>query len=245
MVLWFVGQAVPAPAQRQNETAISVTDPRPLARAIETLEARYGWVITYEDPRFVFPGDIEDVTLSVRRDGRTAPKVLIPRGGEFNFQYPTARGAAPNESRLLQQLLNEYHLTGHPGVFRLAQTDGVFHVIPHESRNSEGRFVTLASLLDARISIPEGDRSAFGMLGLISEAVSKSAAATLTVGTVPLNVMMQTRVQGGANNESARTVLLRTLAASNQKLSWKLLCGPGETPECALNIHVVQQVASP
>jgi len=105
--------------------------------------------------------------------------------------------------------------------------------------------VTLASLLDARISIPEGDRSVFGMLGLISEAVSKSAAATLTVGAVPLNVMMQTRVQGGANNESARTVLLRTLAANNQKLSWKLFCGPGATPECALNIHVVHQVATP
>ena len=137
IVLWFVGQAFPAPAQQQNETAtISVTDPRPLARAIETLEAHYGWVITYEDPRFVFPGDIEDVTLSVRRDGRTAPKVLIPRGGEFNFQYPTARGAAPNESRLLQQLLNEYHLTGHPGVFRLAQTDGVFTLFRTKARTA-------------------------------------------------------------------------------------------------------------
>lgn len=71
---------------------ISVEDPRPVAKAITLLESRFGWVITYEDPRYINPADLSDVTEKVRRDlhkfkpGK-APKVLIPKGGTLDFEY--------------------------------------------------------------------------------------------------------------------------------------------------------------
>jgi len=80
-------------------------------------------VITYEDPFYLYASDIEDVTLSVRRDGQTEPRVLVPRGGPFFFQYPAA---ASVDSSVLDKLVDEYNLSGHPGVFRLIADVGRF-----------------------------------------------------------------------------------------------------------------------
>ena len=43
--------------QQLKKVNLSVEDGRPVAKAIRILEARYGWVITYEDPRFVYAAD--------------------------------------------------------------------------------------------------------------------------------------------------------------------------------------------
>src|SRR2546426_6553565 len=68
--------------QETKKANLSVQDPRPLAKAIEILEEKYGFVITYEDPRYTHPSEITDVTEKDRRDlanfkpGK-APRVLI------------------------------------------------------------------------------------------------------------------------------------------------------------------------
>jgi hypothetical protein len=224
----------PSKAWQGDQTStISVNDPRPLAQVIEELEKRYGWVITYEDPAFFYPSDIEDVTLSVRRDGRTEPRVLVPRGGPFNFQYPVSAGnSAQDQSATLAKLVQDYNRSGHPGVFRVIQTGTVFHVVPLETRNANGQFVPRRSLLDVNISIADRERTALEMLREITNAVSQLGGAKVGVGTVPLNAMILTRVQDGTAGESARTVLLRTLEAVHPKLSWRLLCTPGPMPEC-------------
>jgi len=55
-----------------------------VAKVIEELISRYGYFITYEDPRLVYEGDFRDVTMSVRKDldkypPGQAPKVLVPQ----------------------------------------------------------------------------------------------------------------------------------------------------------------------
>src|ERR1051326_6000590 len=82
-------------SQGTNQMKLSVEDPRPVAKAIEMLEEKYGWVITYEDPRYVHESEIADVTLKVRRvldkyKPGEAPKVLIARGGVLEFTYDVA-----------------------------------------------------------------------------------------------------------------------------------------------------------
>jgi hypothetical protein len=213
---------------------INVNSPRPLADAVEEIERRSGRVITYEDPFYVHTSDFDDVTLSVRRDGRTEPRVLGPRGGPFFFQYPAA---ASVDSSLLNKLVDHYNLSGHPGVFRVIRTGNVYHVVPFERKNGAGVFEPHASLLDADISIPARDRTGLEMIREITETVSSRSVARVGVGAVPLNAMLGTHIQGGATAENARTVLLRTLDAIHSELSWQLFCDPGPTPECALNVH--------
>lgn len=221
---------------------VEVNDARPLATALDIIEKRYAWVITYEDPPYLYGADVEDVTLSVRRDFDLTRRVLAPRGGRFTFEYPTSPdGRPPNAPALLEKLLDQYRLSGHPGMFRVITTGNVFHVVPSESRDADGIFVPHVSLLDAKISFADGQRTALSMLDAIVKAVSRQRAARVGVGTVPLNLLMQRRVDGGATDESARTVLLRTLEATHRELSWRLLCAPGPGPDCALNVHFVEQ----
>jgi hypothetical protein len=226
--------------QEDRTFTINVNDPRPLASAIQELEKRYEWVITYEDPPYIYTGDIEDVTMTVRKDFDLTKRALVPRGGTFNFQYVVpATAGAPDEPAVLSRLLEAYHLSGYPGVFRVTRTGGVFHVVPSESRNRLGQFEPRVSLLNANISITGGERTALDMLQAVTDAVSRLGVARVLLGTVPLNLLTQIRVQGSASNESARAVLLRTLEATSRKVSWRLLCSPGPSPECGLNSHFV------
>ena len=244
IIRWRALQAFPlillfasSGSSQDNQTVnINVNSPRPLASAVEEIERRSARVITYEDPFYLYASDIEDVTLSVRRDGQTEPRVLVPRGGPFFFQYPAA---ASVDSSVLDKLVDEYNLSGHPGVFRLIRTGDVCHVVPFERKNRAGAFEPHVSLLDADISIPARDRTALEMINAITETLSSRGVARVGVGIVPLNAMLRTHIQAGATLENARTVLLRTLDTIHPKLSWRLFCDPGPTPECALNVHNV------
>jgi hypothetical protein len=228
-------------AQMGQPLEISVNDPRPLARAAQMFEKRHGWVITYEETSFVHEGDIEDVTLATRmsRGDSKSPRTLIPRGGPFVFSYRTPAGASVPEEGVLEMLLEQFHLSGYPGQFRLIKGDNVFHIVPAARKDPSGAMATAVSLLDVRVSVPDEERSAFGMLEAITTALSRAGAARVTVGTVPVNVLMRTRVRGGARNETARGTLLRTLQTTGRQMSWRLLCEPGPAALCALNVHDV------
>ena len=56
LIVTFLGNASASP------NTVTVQDPRPVAEAIQELENRYGWQITYEDPPYIHYSDITDVT---------------------------------------------------------------------------------------------------------------------------------------------------------------------------------------
>jgi hypothetical protein len=120
------------PLQSISKAHLSVEDGRPLAKAIEVLESRYGWVITYEDPRYAYSGEIKDVTLSVRRDldkykPGEAPKVLVPKGGPLTFDYDVKSDTDLPSSRetVVRELLKAQAVSGKAGRFRLENTSGL------------------------------------------------------------------------------------------------------------------------
>src|SRR3984893_19497801 len=56
LIVTFMGNASASP------NTLTVQDPRPVAAAIQELEKRYGWQITYEDPPYVHYSDLTDVS---------------------------------------------------------------------------------------------------------------------------------------------------------------------------------------
>ena len=192
----------------------------------------------YRDPRLV--ADIRDVTQAVRKDyDQSKPRVLVPGGGALTFNYSVDTLGNADALSVLPALLNSYHLSGNPGVFRLLRTGTMFHVIPAMSNNAQGALESRQSLLDVSITVDNGNGTALQALENILGAVSQSTRTSVTVGTVPLNLLVQTKVNRGAVKESARAVLMRTLAATNRALSWRLLCQP-RANSCAFNVHVVE-----
>lgn len=138
---WFVSVAAwcavvvaTTGASRQRAVdEIAVDDPRPLAAAIQELQRRYGWVVTYEDPPYEFVADTLDVTeaFSRTRDPSNKRRELIPLGGSFTFVYAAGGpSTGPEAQPTLTALLRSYHQSGNTGVFRLVRTGDVFHVVP-------------------------------------------------------------------------------------------------------------------
>ncbi len=214
-----------------SQVSIRADGPRPLANAVRALEERFGWVITYEDPPFVYAGDLF---------GRANPRDRIPRGGAYTFtcDQPGAQEAIPE--RVLMSLLDQFHARDLGSEFRLFHTGPVFHVVPARSKDANGEPLVRRSVLSTKISVKAERRTVTGMLQEIVREVSRSTSIPMIVATIPANRFSQVEVQGGATDERAQDVLVRTLASAGT-YSWQLFYGHDLVPPgYALNIHAVQ-----
>jgi len=241
---------------------LNIDDPRPVAKAVEELVARYDYVITYEDPRFSHEDDLQDVTAQVRRDldqyptGK-APKVIGPRGGKLTLTLPSS---APVNSQtmasVLDKLIRAQSTRGEGGHFRVMQVGDVFHVVPTEVRDRNGNWIAQSSILDSPISLPTENRSEVGMIDAIVKAVSADAHVKVHIGSGIgggiANPNRPASYRLGADNERASDVLMRALVLLNdpkagtwipQRLRWQLFYDH-DGNEYYLNFSVVPDLPS-
>lgn len=193
---------------------LSVEAPRPMAKAVETLSAQYGDVITYEDPKYAFAADSEDRASRFRRDYQQyppgkAPTMVGPVGGTISVSF-----TANDTASILQQLVRTQVDTGTGGRFRIEKTGTVFHVVPSEVRDRTGAWVAQKSALDVPISLPAESRSANELLATICGAIAdaNNRGFRLANGPGPIDDDPP-RYVVGAKQESARNVLVRAMKA--------------------------------
>jgi hypothetical protein len=217
-------------ANAQGTASLAVEDPRPVAKAVQILVSRYGYVITYEDPRYAYGDDVQDVTDQVRKDldkyppGK-APRVLIPRGEKLALNVPST-ATSQDVRATLNSLVQMSRQTG--GHFRMLEAGSVFHVIPMQVRNVDGNWGATTSILDEAISMATQDRTEYELIKDICNAVSSAANVSvkigLGIGQGGLRIGPEPRYSFGAHNEVARDVLMRALAATSEaKRTWLLL----------------------
>jgi hypothetical protein len=210
-------------------TSFTVEDPRAVAQTVLTLIERYGYVITYEDPPLVYAGDVQDLTAERHADMSYlkkpgAVREVVPMSETLTIKLPPP-GSINNPqsmSALLEQVVQAHNANSHGGHLRLQQTEGVFHVVPFESKGPSGQWVSRGSLLDVSITLPESERSGAEMLDTICRAVSNATGAHVVVGHIPLNIVASYRGILVANDEPARSVLLRALSGTHRRLTWML-----------------------
>ena len=234
--------------QETEKASLSVQDPRPVAKALEELEAKYGWVITYEDPLYLHPSETADVTTQVRKDlgkfrNGEAPRVLIPAGGSLAITYDVMSDTKLPVDRdaVVRKVLNASQTAG-VSRFRLEREkdNAMLHAIAAVNKNASGALVPHAAVLDAVISLSQGDRTSLQTLHAICEAVSQATGTHVEVGAVPLGLFMNHRDNEVVVSQKARDVLVQTLerTGSGTNLSWQLLYDPG-MKTYYLNIHIV------
>lgn len=236
-------------SQGVSEIKLSVEDSRPVVKAIEMLERKYGWVITYEDPRYAHDSDIVDTKLNIRKDlnnyksGETT-KFLAPKGGTLEFKYNVASDtnlpAIP--AVVVQKLLDAQAASGNSGRFRLETNGQVMHVIPTAMKNSVGELVHQESALDTIISLPSGERTVLQKLESVCAAISRAINITVELGAVPEHWFRQRRDQQGATNQRARDILIDTFETMGYgaDLSWWLYYSP-TFKKYLLHIHFVSK----
>jgi hypothetical protein len=238
IVLGISIRANSAHAQNQKTTELNVTDGRPVAAVVQELVSRYHYVITYEDPRHVYEGDLEDATKRVRKDldklGDKAPRVLVPAKATLSVDIPSASAINAQEmASTLQQVMQVQSRAGRGGHFRVEQVGNVFHVLPAEARDNNGNWVKQTSILDSRISLSDENRSADELMDAICKAVSAAAHVNVLLGFSLGGLSDPSHPRPyhlGVDNEPARDVLMKALnlIQSGQKLTWVLFYDPSE-----------------
>jgi len=233
--------------KQPTKESLSVNDARPVALGAETLEKKYGWIITYEDPPYAYESELVDVTEKVRRDldkfkPGQAPKVFAPKGGELAFQYdiePSTKKPA-DSAAVVQQLLDAYAIAINPGVFRLERDGQRLHIIAAGSKGKDGVLVSRQSVLDSAITIPAQKRNGLELLNAFCAAISESSQTRVELGMAPWALFSLHQTESGAKNQRARDFLTNELdrITGEPKLSWQLLYS-ATMKAYYLNIHVV------
>jgi hypothetical protein len=231
----LVATIVSVTGKGQHEPAsdtLSVNDGRPVEKAAEELEKKYGWIISYEDSANAYEGDLVDVTEKVSRNldkfkPGEAPRVFVPKGGELSFSYtldPDTQKPA-DSFVVVQQLLNAYASGGNPGVFRLDRDGERLHIVPVAAKNKDGVLVSRQSVLDVSITLPAQKRNGLELLNAFCAAVSEASGTRVLPASAPLNLFHQYKTEAGAKDQKARDFLTHELDAitGGAKLSWKLL----------------------
>jgi len=214
---------------------LEIDSGRPIARALLTLQARFGTVITYEDPRYVDEDDLVDVAPFVAKDyDKSIParsrRMLVPKAAKLTLELPASnRITSTDLGGLLGQLvvLQNANNGGH---FRVEQDGDVYHVIASEARDRNGKWKAQTPVLDTRVSLPEQEGTEREVFGTIAAAVSSAAQVQLSVtwgnGWVIGFPQTQTFKFSAVIDESARSVLARALKLSDKKRTWALLHAP-------------------
>lgn len=229
----------------QDLQHLAVSGSRPIAKALDNLGVRYGWVVSYEDPKYSSLADIQDITTELRKPDSKGTlneprrKVIIPKRGALHLEYAVKDGR-PKEGipQLISRLLHAYAAAGNPQ-FAVIQSGNSWHVVPSRVHDEEGSYVPVSSILDTVISIPPQKRTALGMLQAICDSLSTATGSHVVVGmVVPLNVLYQHSQEYSASVRPAREILTDVLEHINPQFTWRLFYDPG-VEWYGLNVVVV------
>jgi hypothetical protein len=231
-------------SQAQRSEVISVVGPRPVRDVILQWEKRYGWVITYEDPRFEFTDDLEDVTLRVRKDLKPgepvdpSKRIIGARERQLSVSYQVPEGANDAGARLeaANQLVKAF-AQGAGNTLFVSESGTRAHISPGLIRDVNGKLQHSHPILDTIISVPAQNRNGGEFLHALCDALTSATGYTVFLGLIPGNDMHQFRTNLGYENVPARQALENFLNSmpSGTRYTWALLF----QKDYALNIHWV------
>jgi hypothetical protein len=206
---------------------INANSPRPLAQVLDALQLKFGWTVNYEDPQYTAAADIVDAPK-----GSPLPK--LPAGAAFNVQFPAN---APDEEKILRQIVDSYNQSKNPGQFELRHSaEGIFYVVGKAAHDDKGTMAKQQVLFDMPIVVTPDERTVTETVKAICDQLTAQGAPTITLAVTPRKPMDHNSVKLGATKLPARDLLQQALRATHQNLYWHLLYDPN-TKGYFLDIH--------
>jgi hypothetical protein len=233
-----------------SPNTITVQDPRPVDKAIQELEKRYGWQITYEDPPYSHFGEMTDVSdtdwpgtpirgpsqlQSLQANNRTlVPKrePIVPRGS-LSFTLPSAN---PDELGAVEALVKSYNASRGGNVFAVVRGTGVLHVVPRKAAGLSGNLEPVKPLLDTVITIEPKERTSYALIEEVLKKISIGTNTNVVMGGIPVNMLDNMKTSIGGSGKTARSILEQWILESRAPLSWLLSYEPS-AKWFALNIY--------
>jgi hypothetical protein len=176
-------------ATAQLKTTLSVDDHRPLQSAAVQLQDRYGWLITYQDPPFAHPDDLENITPP----GASAGKHMVPRKGTASVTYLEPRTGTIQEQReTVDDIVKGFDAAGF-GSFRVYHNGSYSHIVPVAAKRISGSVEGVTSLCDINVSFPPATRTVDETVMLVLSQVSQRIDIPIRHGEVPMNLFLRGR----------------------------------------------------
>jgi len=228
--------------QNGDTVHIFANAPRPLAQVLDALEKKYWWKVNYEDPRLTSDLDLVDDVGPRYLEAHPGARAPIPGGGAFSVDFPAGPTPCrpPDEYSTLQVIVDAYNHSGNPGRFELRRDDkGNFDVMGIAAYDNRGDLVQQTPVLDVAISVAAEERIMSETIELIRESLAQRIRTRVINSAFGENLLRQVTVTVGGREESARTVLSRTLSALSATqggLRWRLLYDP-DSKDYALNVE--------
>jgi hypothetical protein len=222
-----------------------VEDTRPLSKAADLLELKYGLQINYEDPIYQFPGEWQDTGVQ----GKSSPGLPVATLAWSNAVLSPAR-RLPDPAAVIQNLIDQHKAASHPGEFKLVAREGQYFILPNRVRDASGQWIPATSPMDTRITLPAADRTAADFVKQFCDTLSQSTGIRVELFDAPINYILQTHTTVGANGETARDVFVRMLnglqwsdkriaaQVRTRKLSYKMIYIPA-MKEYMLQTHII------
>jgi hypothetical protein len=201
---------------------ITVQDARPVAKAIQELNERYGWQITYEDPPYRDVSDMPDVTPSVQEGSSVAPGTSyanVPKAAILSFPLPATN---KDELSTVNAVVKSYN-EGHRGFeFAVVHGAGLLHVVPRQMTGSSGNLEPVKPVLDTLITIEPKERTSYALIEEVLKKVSIATNTHVDMGGVPVNMLDNMKTSIGGSGKTARSILEQWILESDAPLSWLL-----------------------
>lgn len=203
---------------------INASGPRPLLQAIDALQQRYGWVVSYEDPENAASTHAATPAAPQRRlrsylSGSDADSV-------FSFQYDVGPDASllPDETKLLTTLVEAFNNSNDAIRFELLKQASSYIVVGISVSTSGDKTVT-RPILGTPIVMSKKLRELSEALAIISRELGQKGRISVSIN-IASNVSWKTQVVTGGHTMTARELLTEILNQVGSKLCWRLLYEP-------------------
>ncbi|MGD0869396.1 MAG: hypothetical protein ABSB88_07595 [Bryobacteraceae bacterium] len=224
----------------------TISSPRPLLDLCELIQSWYAKIVTYEDPIWVWRGELES-----RRGNENVKWGLFPKARTFSIPASLSPATAPTLSlQLLDSFVDLYHRQTDGPRFTVLSSKLGLHIVPTQAYDATGRLTPAVNPLDLVVSVPVASRTPSGHLRALCAQLSASSPVPIEFdasGMVPwldqFFAPPQAEFDWGAAPAVAREALIDLLDRSATSLCWKLLCQASAEPGdrlCMLNIRPVQ-----
>jgi hypothetical protein len=193
---------------RGQDQALSVSDPRPVYRAVRQLQKLYGWQIDYQDPPYEHPGDMEDVAPPPVAGGvPSVRKHISPRERTVSVKYSAPRAGTVEERRKIIDGIVEGFGAAGVGQFRVYHQGAFSHVVPASVRRVSGSVEAVTSACDVTVSMPPAMRTVNDSLALALPQISQGIGSSISMGMAPMNLLLGHQYPTEARNENACNLL--------------------------------------
>jgi hypothetical protein len=220
-----------------------ITAPRVLANVADLLQQAHGKVVTYEDPVWLWRGELEG------RNGRTV--WLFPKSRVFNL--PAGFHESLDIAAAAGSAVQSYNDQTDGSRFQLLVSPYGVHIVPAQSRDENGDLTNKGSVLDTVVTIPEAGRTPMEHLGSICAAVTAAAGIEVKCNASGIRPWLNrvfaatpSSFTWGASGLGARDALIALFQKSATSLTWRFFCQGAakiEDRSCVLSILPIEVTA--